>query len=181
MGERALSEQFMNKPHEPEDNVHPHDPLRRTVLVGMLATYLGSSFPSAAAAPAGDAGDAFIAASKILTGRGELDSTQSSRLYEAFVAADQQFADKVRALLAFIENRKIDPLRLQQVLDAEHLDFAAVPRQILRAWYVGVVGEGEEARCITFETNLSNVITADQLRPPSYCFGAPGSWTAKPT
>lgn len=171
---------FMNKPYEPADDIGLGDPLRRTVLGGMLAAYVGSTLPRALAAPTGDARDAFMAASKFLTGRSELASEQAARLFEALVAADQLFSDRVKALSTLIEKRKIDPLRLQQVLDAEHSDFMALPRQILRAWYVGIVGEGEDARCITFETNLSNVITKDRLRPPSYCFGAPGNWAEKP-
>jgi hypothetical protein len=25
-----------------------------------------------------------------------------------------------------------------------------------------------------------NVVVADELQPPSYCYGAPGSWVKKP-
>jgi hypothetical protein len=42
------------------------------------------------------------------------------------------------------------------------------------------VGEGDKARCLSFETNLSNELVSDKLRPPSYCYGGYGSWSEKP-
>jgi len=66
------------------------------------------------------------------------------------------------------------------VLDSEKSPVAALPRKIATAWYIGVVGDGEKARCITFETNLTNVVVSDKLTPPSYCYGGYGSWAEKP-
>jgi Membrane bound FAD containing D-sorbitol dehydrogenase len=73
-----------------------------------------------------------------------LDPSQASRLYDALVADDPQFAAGVQALLTLIEQRKIDPLQLQHVLDSEHFTLAALPRKIATAWYIGVVGDGEQ-------------------------------------
>jgi hypothetical protein len=158
-----------------------HDPARRALLATLLAVYAASFIPSAVAAPAGEAGrDAFLAASKLLTGRPSLGSDDASRLYDALAADDPQFPAKVQALQALIEQGKIDPLDLQQVLDGESSALGALPRKIVTAWYTGVVGEGENARCVTFETNLLNVIVDDHLKPPSYCYGVYGSWAQKP-
>jgi hypothetical protein len=57
---------------------------------------------------------------------------------------------------------------------------SALPRQIVTAWYTGIVGEDERARCITFETSLMYVVVADRLNPPSYCSGPYGTWLDKP-
>jgi hypothetical protein len=158
-----------------------HDPARRALLATLLAAYAASFIPSTFAAPAGEAGrEAFLAASKLLTGRPSLDSNDASRLYDALAADDPQFPAKAQALLALIEHGKIDLLLLQQMLDGESSALAAVPREIVTAWYTGVVGDGENARCITFETNLLNVIVDDHLKPPSYCYGVYGSWAQKP-
>jgi hypothetical protein len=116
----------------------------------------------------------------VLTGRTSLDPMQASRLYEALVNDDPQFATGLQALGTLIDQRKIDPLQLQQVLDSERSPVAALPRKIATAWYIGVVGDGEKARCITFETNLTNVVVSDKLNPPSYCYGGYGSWAEKP-
>jgi len=90
------------------------------------------------------------------------------------------FQGDVEALHALIGARGIDPGQLQQTLDAEQSPLAALPRQIVTAWYTGVVGEGGRARCITFETSLMHVIVADHLSPPSYCYGPYGSWVETP-
>jgi hypothetical protein len=79
-----------------------------------------------------------------------------------------------------MDERKIDPAQLQQALDAEQSLLTAVPRSIVKAWYTGIVGEAERARCITFETSLMHVAVADRLNPPSYCYGSYGSWMDQP-
>lgn len=80
-----------------------------------------------------------------------------------------------------INERKIDPLDLQKVLDAEHPELAPLPRKIATAWFMGIVGSAEAARCLAYETALNAVIVADVLKPPTYAYGAYGSWARKPT
>lgn len=157
------------------------DFVRRALLTSLLAASAASVIPPAFAAPAADAAqDAFVSASKILTGRTSLDPKQASLLYSALIADDPQFAEGVQALATILDRRKSDLRQLQHVLDNEASPVAALPRKILTAWYTGIVGEGEKARCITYETALMNVVVSDKLRPPSYCYGAPGSWVEKP-
>jgi hypothetical protein len=169
---------------EPDASLHRGagpDPDRRTLLTGLTAAYLVSYVPSAIAQPADAAPrEAFMAVSRILTGRASLDADQATRLYEALTADVPSFAADVQALRSFIEERKIDPAQLQQALDAEQSPLTAVPRSIVKAWYTGIVGEAERARCVTFETSLMHVAVADRLPPPSYCYGSYGSWTAQP-
>jgi Membrane bound FAD containing D-sorbitol dehydrogenase len=157
------------------------DPDRRTLLTGLTATYLFSYFPAVIAQPADAAPrDAFMAVSRILTGRPTLDPDQAARLYEALVADAPGFPADVQALRSFLDERKIDPIQLQSTLDAEQSPLTAVPRSIVKAWYTGIVGEAERARCITFETSLMHVAVADRLNPPSYCYGSYGSWMDQP-
>lgn len=159
----------------------PIDPSRRRLLAGLLTAYTASLIPWALAQPAprADRG-AFAALSAILVGRQALDATQTARLYDALVAEDPHFATDVQALLALINQRQIDPLQLQDVLDTEHSPLAPLPRNIVSAWCLGLVGRGESARCIAYETALNAVIVADVLKPPTYAFGAYGSWSSKP-
>lgn len=156
------------------------EPGRRAVLGSLLAASAASLIPPAFAVVPDVAQAAFLEASKFLTGRSSLDPAQATRLYDALAIDDPQFATSVRTLVSVVDERKIDPLRLQQVLDSEQSPLAALPRRIVTAWYVGVVGDGEKARCIAFETNLMNQIVSDKLKPPSYCHGGYGSWTEKP-
>jgi Membrane bound FAD containing D-sorbitol dehydrogenase len=157
------------------------DPERRALLTGLTAACLVSYVPSAIAQPADAAPrEAFMAVSRTLTGRASLDADQAARLYEALVADAPGFATDVQALRSFLDERKIDPVQLQSALDAEQSPLTAVPRSIVKAWYTGIVGEAERARCVTFETSLMHVAVADRLNPPSYCYGSYGSWMDQP-
>jgi hypothetical protein len=160
----------------------PANPERRVLLGGALAASAVAFIPAAvaAAADANAASEAFLSISKALCGHDALNPDDALRLCNALIADDGQFASGVQALAALVERRKIDPLKLQQTLDGEHSPFAALPRKIVTAWYLGVVGEGGKARCLSFETNLSNQLVGDKLRPPSYCHGGYGSWSEKP-
>ncbi|MDR5783626.1 sugar dehydrogenase complex small subunit [Caballeronia sp. LZ065] len=160
---------------------------RRTLLAGMLASCVTTWVPGttrrampAEPAMALPAPESFVALSTFLTGQASLDLALADRLYQALLGNESCFPEQLRRLLAFIRLRHADPLRLQQRLDDEEPQLASVPRRIVTAWYTGIVGEGERAQCIAFETSLLNVITADKLKPPSYAYGVYGSWAARP-
>ena len=130
------------------------------------------------AAPAtDDAYTAFLRASRILSGHSALNPAQSSRLYDALATDNPQFPDHVRALSQLLEQRQGAVQNLQQDIDNQHAEFAQLPRQILKAWYTGIVGDGVKARCVAFETALMNTLVSDKLAPPSYCYGTYGSWS----
>lgn len=159
----------------------PDNPSRRHLLAGMLTAYTAALIPWALAQAVPDEEHgAFAAVSAILVGRQSLDAAQTARTYDALIADDAHFPADVQALLALINQRHIDPLQLQPVLDAEHSPLAPLPRRIMSAWALGVVGSGEHARCIAYESALDAVIVADVLKPPTYAYGSYGSWTAKP-
>src|SRR5438105_67620 len=160
----------------------PPDPSRRQLLGGLLGAYAASLIPWALAQPVADADrGAFLAVSAILTGRRSLDAPQADRLYDALVAEDSGFPVAVRALLAFINERRIAPLQLQKLLDAEKSALTPLPRKIVTAWFMGIVGSGERAHCVEFEKALNAQIVSDVLKPPTYCYGVYASWTKKPT
>lgn len=159
----------------------PPDPLRRALLVGFGASYVLSLIPFALAQEVPDAAMApFLALSGLLVGRPSLDPAQAKRLYEALVANDPGFADKSNQLLLLIEQRKIDPMQLQQTLNDENSPLKDLPGQIVTAWYLGIVGSGANARCIAFETALNAQVVADILKPPTYAYGGYGSWSRNP-
>jgi len=156
-------------------------PTRRLVLGGFVAAYVASHIPWALAQAVADDDIApFMALSALLAGRQSLDATQARRLFAALVADDPGFPAAAKSLLDMIEERKLDPMALQQALDAEKSALAPIPRQVMTAWYLGIVGSGDRARCIAFETALNAETVSDVLRPSSYAFGAYGSWAAKP-
>lgn len=159
---------------------HP-DPTRRLLLFGLVSAYTASLIPWALAQEASDADNgAFLALSAILAGRQSLDTAQANRLYAALVADDPGFPAAAKSLLDTIESRKIDPIQLQNILDDEKSPLSPLPRRIVTAWYMGIVGDGAAARALAFETALNAQAVADVLRPPTYAYGAYGSWAAKP-
>lgn len=158
------------------------DPLRRALLVGFGATYVLSLIPWAMAQEVPEADMApFMALSALLVGRPSLDTAQAKRLYQALVENDPTFAASAKQLLDTIEQRKIDPMQLQQTLDGEKSPLKDVPGLVVSAWYLGIVGSGKTARCIHFETALNAQVVADILKPPTYAYGGYGSWTRNPT
>jgi len=154
---------------------------RRGVLGGMVGAFAATLIPWALAQPVADAGHgSFVAVSAIIVGKSTLDAALARRLYDALTADDPGFPAAAQALLAAINDRKIDPLQLQQLLDAEKSPLAGVPRKIATAWWLGIVGSGEKARCVAFETALNAQAVSDVLKPPTYAYGAYGSWARKP-
>jgi hypothetical protein len=169
-----------NPSHDP--GPAPVSPGRRALLASLLSAYASSLVPWALAQPVADgARGAFVALSALLAGRQALDPVLARRLYDALAADDPGFPDAVQALLALINQRAIDPLQLQQVLDTEHSTLAPLPRKIVTGWFLGIVGNGDTARCLAFETALNAAIVADVLSPPSYAYGPYASWARKPT
>lgn len=157
------------------------DATRRRVLGSFIGAYVASRVPWAVAAPVDDGALApFRALSVILVGRDGLDPALGKRLHDALVADNAEFDRQAQALLELIERRRIEPLHLQRTLDAEHPEFATLPRAIVMAWYLGIVGDPAHARCIAYENALGAVVVADRLKPPSYCYGAYGSWARAP-
>lgn len=154
---------------------------RRLLLFGLVSSFTASMIPWALAQEATDADNgAFLALSAILVGRQSLDTAQAERLYAALVADDPGFPAAATALLGTIEERRIDPMQLQKLLDDENSPLATVPRRIVTAWYLGIVGDGAGARALAFETALNAQVVADVLKPPTYAYGPYGSWARQP-
>jgi len=154
---------------------------RRMVLAGFVAAYSASLIPWALAQPANDAGHAaFLALSAIIAGKQTLEPRLAQRLYDALVADDPEFPQEAQSLLTFVEASKIDPLALQKTLDDQKSPLAQLPLKIASAWFLGIVGDGAKARCLAYEKALNAIIVSDVLKPPTYAYGAYGSWSSKP-
>jgi len=159
----------------------PASPLRRRLLSGFIGAYTATLVPWALAQPVGDARQGpFLALSALIAGRPSLDAGMANRIFRALSAGQPGFSDSAAALLKLIEDRKIDPLQLQQVLDDERSPLAALPRKIATAWFLGVVGAGKKAYVVAYEHALNAQMVSDVLKPPTYAYGAYGSWMRKP-
>lgn len=168
-------------PDEPDEDGALADPSRRGLLLGLLSAYTASLIPWAVAQPVpDDERGAFMALSALIAGRQSLDSKLAERYFDALASDDPSFPQAVKEVLLLINQQQIAPLQLQALLDSKHPQLASVPRRIASAWFLGIVGDGTQARVLAYEKALNAVIVSDMLQPPSYCYGAHGSWANKP-
>jgi hypothetical protein len=159
---------------------------RRKVLLATVANMLAGVFmpglsSQAIAAPAESEGDRFLRVSRVLTGKSDLDPAIAARTLDAMTARDAQFATRFMALA-----KAVDSAGLHDLTDFERTAIAADPAlkqtavEIVSAWYLGVVGEGETAKLVTYEDALMFRPTRDVTAPPATGGSEFGSWSAKP-
>lgn len=157
---------------------------RRRMLQGATALAAVSALPFSSQAFAQQAGAIadFTTVSQFLTGRSGLSTAFAQALWAAFTKTDAEFPTKISTLAKFISDNHstASGLAAQLSADASAKSIAGLPQAILSGWYLGVVGNGADAICVTYTEALANQNVADVLRPPSYSFGAYGTWAAKP-
>ena len=148
-----------------------------TALAG-LGLIAGTAPAAFADQPAASAD--FAAVSKALTARTDLAVPLQDALYRALKAQDGHFDAKLARLAKLLGTGEASGDTLKTVLVGANADLAGMPSEILTGWYLGIAGKGKDAVCVAYESDLSNRLVADVLHPPSYAYGAYGSWAAKP-
>lgn len=131
--------------------------------------------------PAGGGLDAFTALSQQLTGRTTLDATLASRIYDALSKADSAFVSHVAALNAWLRAHAGVPSdTVTAALAAEDPRLAKTVGHVMRAWYLGLVGDLPTVQVVAYEHALMFDPVKNTLTIPSYCRDAPFYWTQKP-
>lgn len=137
--------------------------------------------PAFADAPAGGGLDAFLALSQHLTARTSFDPVLGKRVYAALVQSDNQFTQNVAALNTWLAGHGGVPSdTVTQALAAEQPPLAKTVTAIMRAWYLGLVGEMPHIQVVAYESALMFSPVKDVLTIPSYCRDVPFYWTQKP-
>ncbi|MGP8435825.1 sugar dehydrogenase complex small subunit [Paraburkholderia fungorum] len=137
--------------------------------------------PAFADAPAGGGLDAFLALSQRLTGRTGFDAVLGKRVYDALAKSDSQFAQNVAALNTWLQGHGGVPSdTVTQALDADQPALAKSVSAIMRAWYLGLVGDTPHVDVVAYEKALMFEPVKDVLTIPSYCRDVPFYWTQKP-
>ncbi|MCC8396758.1 sorbitol dehydrogenase family protein [Paraburkholderia sp. MMS20-SJTR3] len=166
---------------------------RRTWLLGSCAAAAALAFAgvsraplltsafAADAAPAAAGLDAFLALSQHLTGRSEFDPLLGQRVYAALSRADSQFAQNVGALNTWLQSHGGVPSdTVTQALQSEQPALAKTVGAIMRAWYLGLVGDMPHVEVVAYEKALMFTPVSDVLTIPSYCRDVPFYWTRNP-
>lgn len=131
--------------------------------------------------PAGGGLDAFLALSQRLTGRTGFDAVLGKRVYEALAKSDSQFTQNVAALNTWLQAHGGVPSdTVTQALQAEQPVLAKSVGAIMRAWYLGLVGDMPHVDVVAYEKALMFDPVKDVLTIPSYCRDVPFYWTHKP-
>lgn len=177
-----------SRPHE----VKPAS-TRRQLLLGACAGAATLAFTAAIglpftapralafAPPAGGGLDAFTALSLQLTGRTSLDAALASRIYDALSKADSAFVSDVAALNAWLKTHGGVPSdTVTAALESEDARLSKTVGHIMRAWYLGLVGELPTVQVLAYEHALMFDPVEDVLTIPSYCRDAPFYWAQKP-
>jgi hypothetical protein len=165
---------------------------RRAWLLGACATAAALAFagagrslswitPAFADAPAGGGLDAFLALSQKLTGRTDFDPVLGKRVYAALARSDSQFTQNVAALNTWLQGHAGVPSdTVTQALQAEQPALVKSVSAIMRAWYLGLVGDMPRIEVVAYEKALMFEPVKDVLTIPSYCRDVPFYWTQKP-
>jgi fructose 5-dehydrogenase small subunit len=145
---------------------------------GRSLSWITPAFADAAA----DGGlDAFLALSQRLTGRTSFDAPLGKRVYDALAKSDHQFTQNVAALNTWLQGHGGVPSdTVTQALQVDQPALAKSVSAIMRAWYLGLVGEMPHVDVVAYEKALMFEPVKDVLTIPSYCRDVPFYWTKKP-
>ncbi len=114
--------------------------------------------------------DLFMAVSRRLTGKHNLSPITSERIFLAMGGHKRPLLTPLESLAGKIEQAPSNWSEKEQALAAN----------IIRAWYLGQVGDGPDAEVITYEHSLMYAAVSDVLEPRTFCAAEPGSWASKP-
>jgi len=123
--------------------------------------------------------DDFISVSQLLSGHQAVNVALAQALYQAFADTTPDFAASLGKLKAALSQGALADGGKTAFTDEQNGE-QALSAAILQAWYLGTVGKGKKARCVTYTDGLSNLLVAGKLVPPSYSYGPCGSWQVQP-
>lgn len=151
--------------------------LRTTVAVASLALVANLGSPLSAAA-ADDAVASFTRLSEFLTGY-TLDPVLGARFFAALKKRDADLDASLAALSQLIKQSGVPNMDGFLALTGTDPALMKTATKVVSAWYLGVVGEPEDAELITYADSLMYRPTKGLLTIPSYGPG-PNAWGPKP-
>ena len=112
----------------------------------------------------------FMIVSGRLTGKHNLSPITSERIFLAMGGHKRPLLTPLESLASKIEQ---SPSTWSE-------NDRALATDIIRAWYLGKVGDGPDADVVTYEHSLMYAAVSDTLEPRSFCASEPGYWASKP-
>lgn len=136
---------------------------------GLVAGIIGPLALNSSSASAASNLQRFMEVSRALTGKSQLDEVIGQRLLQLLDALPG-FTAGWHELLPIPKGDPSGWSAAQQKIASE----------IISAWYLGKVGEGTDARVVSYEKALMFQAVTGVLVIRSYCSGKPGYWAAQP-
>ena len=159
-------------------SLHRRDFLRATVAVGGLAVLSSFATPLSAAAADGDVQN-FTQLSAFLTRSPQLDPVLGSRYLAALARRSKTLGADIEALQQLIKQSGVSDMDAFLALKPADPNVMKTASKIVSAWYLGVVGDPEDAELITYHDALMYRPTHGILPIPTYGPG-PNAWGPKP-
>ncbi|WP_225198850.1 sorbitol dehydrogenase family protein [Gluconobacter oxydans] len=107
----------------------------------------------------------FMTLSNRLSGYSDLDRQLGLRIHQSLSKMFPSFESDILNLVSANESE---------------INQSPMAKEILKCWYLGVIGSGEQSSCIAYISTLQVRIVSDVLRPPTYAYGPYGSWSTQP-
>ncbi len=189
-----MKEQKADLTHHNADSAYTaQSAMRRRLVLGACASAAMLAFASAgwkvpsllsqafaADAPPGGM-EGFLMLSRRLTGRASFDPALAQRVYDALTKTDSDFVANVAQLNTWLPAHggvPSDTVTAALQLDTPKL--AVTVTEIMRAWYLGLVGDAPRVSVVAYERALMFDPVDDVLTIPSYCRDVPFYWAQKP-
>ena len=137
--------------------------------VGLAAGIIGPLALNSSSAATTSNLQRFMEVSQALTGKQQLDEVIGQRLL--------QLLDSVPGFSAGLNQLLPLPKGDPGGWNAAQQKTAS---EVISAWYLGKVGQGTDARVVSYEKALMFEAVAGVLVIRSYCSGKPGYWAAQP-
>lgn len=159
---------------------------RRRILIGLAGALPAAQLllPSGVQAAAqGQAGDAFLRVSQVITGTDALSADVAQRVRGLLAARNDQFEAALSDLAGAMRSASGDRQQMLSRLSPAQVKFALT---LAKPWYLGYVGTPsnfvlkDDAAFATFLEAQSFQKVIDFVPRPTYPSGSAGSWAAVP-
>lgn len=114
--------------------------------------------------------DTFMKVSTTLTGKSDLNPITSERIFRAMGGHSRKYLEPLERLAGKLGQPP------STWADADRSTAA----DIMRAWYLGKVGDGPGAEVVSYEHSLMYDAVSGALEPRTFCASQPGYWAEKP-
>lgn len=112
----------------------------------------------------------FMKVSSALTGKDDLNPTTNERIFLAMGGHRRELLTPLESLAGKLGQPPATWGDADRALAAD----------IVRAWYLGKVGDGPDAEVVTYEHSLMYEAVSGALEPRTFCASQPGYWAEKP-